>query len=142
MRKYLFIILLITALPLSAAVKHGGEKGVVDTDYFRSIIGNTPDGVHLVDVRSESEFDTWHVPGAMQINVYVLYDGSCEEFLSKLPADGEVIFYCTSGGQAADAYYGLLDTCGLSEEKMKRFYFLDALLDCSGEKCTVKDIEY
>lgn len=51
---------------------------------------------HLLDVRSQSEFDEGHIPGAHQ-----LHGGRVLWHLDELPNDGPIVVYCQSGARSA-----------------------------------------
>lgn len=55
-------------------------------------------GAVLVDVRTEQEFQSGHIEGAINIPVQVL-----EQRLSELPKDKEIVVYCRSGQRSARA---------------------------------------
>lgn len=69
----------------------------VDIDYVKSKSGSPE--VQLVDLRSASEFDDGHIPGAE--NIFV---GTLSLNLDKISKDKEVIVYCQTGDRAAIAY--------------------------------------
>lgn len=59
---------------------------------------NTPGGV-LLDVRSESEYNTGHIPGSINVPVNKIEDA--EEFIKS--KDSLVCIYCASGARAKTA---------------------------------------
>ncbi|ARS89163.1 MBL fold metallo-hydrolase [Natrarchaeobaculum aegyptiacum] len=64
------------------------------------------DGFRLVDVRDESDFEEWHVPGSENVDVYdELKDDpdAALEGLEALPDDEEIVTVCAAGILAADA---------------------------------------
>jgi len=63
------------------------EKMIEDDEHFI-----------LLDVRSEQEFDSGHLPGAL--NVYV---GQLRDRISEVPADRSVVTFCDSGRRASIA---------------------------------------
>jgi phage shock protein E len=56
------------------------------------------DGAMLVDVRTTSEYDSGHVPGAVNIPL-----DSLSTRLDELPDSGPIIVYCRSGSRSAQA---------------------------------------
>ncbi|MWV40291.1 rhodanese-like domain-containing protein [Natrialba sp. INN-245] len=64
------------------------------------------DDLRLVDVRDETDFREWHIPGSENVDVYDELkddpDAAAEE-LADLPEHGEVVTVCAAGVLAADA---------------------------------------
>jgi hydroxyacylglutathione hydrolase len=56
------------------------------------------EGAFILDVRSRSEFDAGHIPGASQVHV-----GRLGANLAAIPADRPVVVHCLGGGRAAVA---------------------------------------
>ncbi len=54
----------------------------------------------LVDVRSEKEFELWHLPGAISIPVREIAE---PRSLAKLSREREIILYCNSGHESTKA---------------------------------------
>lgn len=63
-------------------------------------------GVHLIDVRSGSEFATGHIPGAVNIPM-----DQIEARLDDLPANGRLVLVCQAGKRARITA-NLLEPCG------------------------------
>ncbi|RZS29462.1 rhodanese-related sulfurtransferase [Herbihabitans rhizosphaerae] len=55
-----------------------------------------PDGVILLDVREQDEWDAGHAPGALHIPM-----GEVTARLDELPADDELYVVCRVGGRSA-----------------------------------------
>lgn len=55
-------------------------------------------GVHLIDVRNQSEFDAGHIEGAQHIML-----GTLRNRLGEVPADKPLIMQCQAGGRSAIA---------------------------------------
>lgn len=51
--------------------------------------------VHVIDVRSKSEFDSGHLPGALHI-----HGGHLKDRLKEIPADKKLIIQCQSGDRS------------------------------------------
>jgi 3-mercaptopyruvate sulfurtransferase SseA len=124
------------SVPVKAAViKPGKEEGTVDVEFFKTLIDERPDDILIVDVRSEREFNSGHIKGAININVDDIYK-DCSLVSSKLPKDKYIIFMCSTGGRAGEMYFGLKEDCNYPH--MDKLFFLDANVDCSSGKCIVK----
>lgn len=58
------------------------------------------DGLYLLDIRHEEEFDDWHIPGSENIDVYDELQtdpDEAKEQLSTIPEDEEVVTVCAAG---------------------------------------------
>jgi len=93
---------------------------VISAKEFKNLVsvGNAT----IVDVRSEDDYATAHIPGS----IYVMDEDFLYkpiESIGKLPKKGRVILHCTSGGRAGAAYYAILDT---KYENKKNVQYLDA----------------
>lgn len=124
------------SVPVKAAViKPGKEEGTVDVEFFKTLIDERPDDILIVDVRSEREFNSGHIKGAININVDDIYK-DCSLVSSKLPKDKYIIFMCSTGGRAGEMYFGLKEDCNYPH--MDKLFFLDANVDFSSGKCVIK----
>jgi rhodanese-related sulfurtransferase len=63
-----------------------------------------PDGAPILDVRELDEWQAGHVPGALHVPL-----GELPARLADLPADGELVVVCRSGGRSARAVAWLND---------------------------------
>ncbi|TYB35234.1 MAG: hypothetical protein FXF49_01570 [Flexistipes sinusarabici] len=55
------------------ALKEGKEEGTIDKEYFKTLIDDRPENIHIVDVRSPEEFKQGHVKRAINIHVNEVY---------------------------------------------------------------------
>lgn len=58
------------------------------------------DAVFVLDIRSEAEYEDWHIPGSENISVYDELKEkpeSADEALSAVPPDAEVVTVCAAG---------------------------------------------
>ena len=55
-------------------------------------------GAYLVDVREEGEYAEGHIPGAVNVPLRTIIDGSAD-----FPTDRQIVVYCKSGSRAAMA---------------------------------------
>ncbi len=92
----------VVAKPQAAA---GGLPESIAVDEFKKLIAEGK--VQAVDVRSAEDFAAGHLLGAIHI-----YDEDfifkAKESVAKLPKDGRVVMYCSTGGRAGGAYYAVL----------------------------------
>jgi phage shock protein E len=56
--------------------------------------------VVLVDVRTPEEYNSGHIKGAQNIDIYA---PDFAERMSKLPKDATILMYCRSGGRSGSA---------------------------------------
>jgi rhodanese-related sulfurtransferase len=68
-------------------------------DEFSSAFKNTP-GAILIDVRRPDEYDSGHLPGAININIQ---SPDFTEQIENLSADGHYFIYCRSGARSSNA---------------------------------------
>ena len=73
-------------------------KGDVDFWYAEDFPTRTSDGT-IVDVRSPTEYETWHIPGAVNIPL-----GKVRGATDRLPRDKPVYVYCRVGFRSYLAY--------------------------------------
>ncbi|NMB59108.1 MAG: rhodanese-like domain-containing protein [Chloroflexi bacterium] len=55
-------------------------------------------GAYMLDVREQSEWDQFHIPGATLIPL-----GTLPEKLDTLPKDKNIVVYCRTGRRSAEA---------------------------------------
>lgn len=128
MRKLLFVLFwaAVAAMSQSAAAQPteppagwyeaGRAKGSIAVPAFKRLLAERPTAVHLIDVSSAREFGPGSIKGAVNIPI-----NQFEKQIANLPNDKPIIFFCTTGGRASEAY----DTAVLLRPEMK-VYFLDA----------------
>lgn len=104
------------AVPMTAALVPGKEKGTVTVASFEKVWKENPGSVMLVDVRDQKEFAAGTIKGAVNIPMNEL-----EKKLASLPTDKPVIFVCGTGARSGEAY----DTVKMLGGKVQA-YFLDA----------------
>jgi rhodanese-related sulfurtransferase len=68
----------------------------IDTVAVKELIAKHPD-VQIVDVREPAEFETSHIPGAVNVPP----DTADDELLAKVRADGPVVVYCSVGWRSS-----------------------------------------
>jgi len=88
------------------AAAPGALPEVITPDEFLAVLaaGN----VSLVDVRSEREFATGSIPGAINIPDGDFYN-SLDQTIKKLPTDRRVIIICATGARSAGAFFAVTD---------------------------------
>lgn len=97
----LWIILLIGAVYiafLGVGQKPQTEAGKISTEISVVEAAKLRDqGAFILDVREQSEWDQFHIPGAMLIPL-----GSLPDQLAKIPRDKTVIVVCRTGRRSAE----------------------------------------
>ena len=87
----------------------GGAGTVISPQQYKQDF-SAPKRAHtLIDVRTAMEFQSGHIPGALNIDVQVL-----SARLKDVPKDKPVVLYCRSGNRSASAA-GLLQGAGYTE---------------------------
>ncbi len=124
--------------PTKAVVKNGitlgADEGTVDGEWFKGLIvaGKVPANVQIVDVVPTEDFANGHLPGAINIQAESF---DAKALAAKLPKDKVVVFNCTSGARALEAW------AKLSEAKYDKtdFYYFDANINCVKDaKCEIE----
>ncbi|MEF2229844.1 MAG: rhodanese-like domain-containing protein [Pseudodesulfovibrio sp.] len=101
----------------AAAVKAGAAEGAVDTEWFLKTLKENPDSILLIDVRDPGEFAGGHFPTAINMPVDVL-----EKKAAELPRDRPIVFACSTGARAGEAYYLYMDIV----KDAKNVFYLEA----------------
>lgn len=104
------------AEPASSLIEPGRAKGSISVSSFNRLLAEKPASVHLIDVSSAREFGPGSIKGAVNIPINQL-----EKQMENLPNDKPIIFFCTTGGRASEAY----DTAKLLRPELV-VHFLDA----------------
>ena len=97
-------------------IEPGRAKGSISIPSFNRLLAEKPTAVHLIDVSSAREFGSGSIKGASNIPINQL-----EKQLASLPSDKPIIFFCTTGGRASEAY----DTVKMLKPELV-VHFLDA----------------
>lgn len=101
-------------------VKAGAAEGAVDTVWFLKTIKESPNSILLIDVRDPEEFAGGHFPSAINMPVDVL-----EKKAAELPTDKPIVFVCSTGARAGEAYYLYMDIV----KDAKNVFYLEATND-------------
>jgi rhodanese-related sulfurtransferase len=102
MKRYLLVpILFLAAI---AAFAQGGSEGVEDLEVYRDpeslqelMAGDHAD-VFLVDVRTPAEYESGHIPGAINIDYRMIGEQPPTD-----DRDAVIILYCRSGNRSGQA---------------------------------------
>lgn len=123
---YLLIILLISLPIFSFGNKESrditsndivAQYNKIDAETAKNIFDSQND-ITIVDVRTEGEFESSHIEGAINIPLNILE----EEILKKYPNKGEKLYlYCRSGNRSSQGakllveqgYYNIYDFGGI-----------------------------
>ena len=81
------------------AIVAGKEPGTIAVASFERIYRESPEAVHLIDVREPREYAAGTFKGAINMPVNTL-----EKNLDKLPADKPIVFFCGAGGRSGEAH--------------------------------------
>jgi len=101
----------------NAVVQAGEAEGAVDTAWFLKTIQENPDAILLVDVRDPGEFAAGHFPSAVNMTVDMV-----EKQAGDIPTDKPIVFICSTGARAGEAYYLFMDL----RPEVKEVYYLEA----------------
>ncbi|MCR4942015.1 MAG: rhodanese-like domain-containing protein [Campylobacter sp.] len=111
--------------PFLGPIKKGLDEGTVDPQWFLQNYKNLPKDVSIVDVRKSSERGGGYLPFALNVSVE---ENDVESFAKKLPK-GYVIFHCTAGSRALEAYQKA------KKAGLKNTVYLDAAAKCVKDEC-------
>ena len=101
----------------AARVKPGAEEGSIDIEFFKATVNNSPEVLHLIDVRDADEYATGSLKSAINIPVDDL-----ESKIATLPANKPIVFICGTGARSGESFYMVQDL----RPEMKNVYYLDA----------------
>lgn len=101
-------------------VKPGEVEGSIDLDLFKSIIGNKPESIQLIDVRDADEYAKGSFKTAVNIPVEKL-----EDKIKGFSDDKPVVFVCSTGARSGEAYYMVKDV----RESLKDVFYVEAQID-------------
>jgi rhodanese-related sulfurtransferase len=87
----------------------GGGGTVITPEQYQQEFKQAKKPHMLIDVRTPEEFNSGHIPGAVNIDVQVL-----QQRLKQIPRDKAVVLYCRSGNRSASAA-GMLQRAGYTE---------------------------
>jgi len=107
----------------------GGLPETIKPDEFEKLAAEGK--LFLVDVRSAKDFAAGHLPGAIHI-----FDEDfihkAKESVAKLPADGRVALYCSTGARSASAYYAILGESDYANKKNLQYLDSTILINPDG----------
>lgn len=113
-------------------LKLGSDEGSADGEWLKKQIieDKVPSYIQIVDVTSSNEFKIGHIKGAINIEAGKI---SANELLEKLPKNKTIVFNCTTGGRAIEAWSKLKD----AKFDMSEIYYLDANISCKDNNCKI-----
>lgn len=121
--------------PFLGPIKKGEDKGSVDGEWFKANYKNFSKEITIIDVRGADDRKSGFLQGSKHVSIE---ENKPEEFVAKLPKSGYVIMYCAAGGRSIEAYEMLKDS---KYEGKARAVYLDANINCTGQKCTIEPNE-
>lgn len=107
----------VSAKAATPAIKAGTEEGSIDIEYFKILIAENSDTVHLIDVRDADEFATGSLKNAVNIPV-----DNLEAKIKALPVDKPIVFICGTGARSGESFYMVQDL----RPQLKNVYYVDA----------------
>ncbi len=111
----------VTEAPAAPAapsdIKQGPFEGSIDNDFFVELMATNPGSIQLIDVRSQQEFGTGHIPSALNMTVDQL-DANIDSFTDEKP----IVFICSTGARSGEAYYLFMD----KRPDLQNVYYIDA----------------
>ena len=113
-------------------LKLGSDEGSVDGEWLKKAIleNKVPSYIQIVDVTAPNEFKNGYIKGAINIEASKL---NAKELLEKLPKNKTIVFNCTTGGRAIEAWSKLKD----AKVDMSEIYYLDANIVCKDNNCKI-----
>ena len=97
MRKMLYVLFAATILVSCGTNRNRGYDSV-DADSFAKFIGN--EQVQLIDSRTPEEFNSGHIPGAININID---DENFRAKVNELDKSRPIAVYCRGGHRSKEA---------------------------------------
>ena len=113
-------------------LKLGSDEGSVDGEWLKKAIleDKVPSYIQIVDVTAPNEFKNGYIKGAINIEASKI---NAKELLEKLPKNKTIVFNCTTGGRAIEAWSKLKD----AKSDMSEIYYLDANIVCKDNNCKI-----
>ena len=114
-------------------IPSGADEGTIDGEWFKDLITKNalPENIQLVAVVPPEDFQSGYLEGAVNIHAEPLPP---EELFEKLPKNKVVVFCCTSGFRALEAWYKLSD----AKLDTSNIYYFDANINCAeGSECKI-----
>ncbi len=113
-------------------LKLGSDEGSVDGEWLKKAIleDKFPSYIQIVDVTAPNEFKNGHIKGAINIEASKL---NAKELFEKLPKNKTIVFNCTTGGRAIEAWSKLND----AKIDVSEIYYLDANIVCKDNNCKI-----
>lgn len=103
---------------VAVAKKDGkADAGVYPVAEFEKALASGNLHFVIVDTRVEAEFRASHIPGSINIT-----NDTLESRINSLPRNKDIIFICTTGSRAGEAYYMAMDM----NPDAKNFHYLEA----------------
>ncbi|MDR2670013.1 MAG: sulfurtransferase [Desulfovibrio sp.] len=97
----------------------GERQGMYPVIDFEKALASGKPSFVVIDMRSAAEYKAGHIPGSINIAADAL-----EGKLADLPRDRDVIFICSTGSRAGEAYYAAKD----KYPQAKNFHYLEAAI--------------
>jgi rhodanese-related sulfurtransferase len=114
-------------------IPSGADEGTIDGEWIKDLITKKalPENIQLVAVVPPEDFQGGYLEGAVNVHAEPLQP---EELYEKLPKDKVVVFCCTSGSRALEAWYKLSD----AKLDTSNIYYFDANINCEeGSECKI-----
>jgi rhodanese-related sulfurtransferase len=94
------------------------QPGLIQPQQYLDQFVNAEAEHLLIDVRTPEEFESGHIPGAINIPVQVI-----DQYLDQIPQDEPIVLYCRSGNRSSQAF-DILSNSGYSD-----IYDLGGIID-------------
>lgn len=109
------------------------NQGMVYGPWYLEIIKTLPANIVLVDVRGSDDFQSGHIPGAINIP---FTDKDTKGFMKKLMAlKKTVIMNCGAGAVATECMLAVIENKG----DQNKIFYVDANLDCNkNNECSIE----
>ncbi len=122
---------IIKISPYLGPIKKGKDIGTVDGAWFVENYQNFSKNIIIVDVRREDERKLGFIKGSIHVS---FEENDTQDFMSKLPKKGYIIFTSLTGARSAEAYELMKNE---KYERLNNIVYLDANIKCKENNCIV-----
>jgi rhodanese-related sulfurtransferase len=107
----LLLLLIVVLAGCGGSTSTAAGLELTSVDEISEIVGEPPEGLVILDIRTPEEFAAGHIAGAINIDYYA---PDFEERLGVLDLDVPYVMYCNSGNRSGNTL-PLMDSIGFGE---------------------------